>query len=203
MPDTIETLGKLISNTQQRDAIHIAVAPVVSANETPLAPGQPIGISSAGSDGTVYVKANAESIGIVDPFLKYKVLNGQRFWLFLYPATITSLRHEWTHPAFQAAAEEVSTVKPSMAVTNLSPSVSSTMLKISEQWIVDYAFSMGISYGSLMEATKEWLTDGSYYNGGSMFEGESLPDEYWSHFEQVTGLKVPESARHSFFSCSC
>lgn len=31
----------------------------------------------------------------------------------------------------------------------------------------------------------------------------SLYPEFWSDFEELTGLKVPDGDRYSFFSCSC
>ncbi|HEY1190416.1 MAG TPA: hypothetical protein VGE74_22470 [Gemmata sp.] len=90
-------LGHLITDgDRRRDAIHIAVAPVTAAE--PLAPGQHVGFVTPGS--TEAVGASETPIGIVDPFLTGDVLRGQRFWLFMYPNTVTSLRHVWTHPAF-------------------------------------------------------------------------------------------------------
>lgn len=89
-------LGELAGQYESRDAVHIAIAPVV-AIET-LRPGEHVGLSTDGR-GTKL----ATAIGIVDPFLKDSVKSGERFWVFLYPRTITSLRHEWTHPAFAKA----------------------------------------------------------------------------------------------------
>jgi hypothetical protein len=97
-------LGQLIEDgDRRRDAIHIAVAPVTAAER--LAPGQHVGLIREG--GTELVGPCEQPIGIVDPFLAGAVEPGQRFWLFLYPGTVTSLRHIWTHPAFTAAAAAV------------------------------------------------------------------------------------------------
>ena len=97
-------LGELIEDgDRRRDAIHIAVAPVTAAKR--LAPGEHVGLVEQAN--LELVGACDCNIGIVDPFLTMDVEPGQRFWLFLYPGTITGLRHVWTHPAFTKAAAAV------------------------------------------------------------------------------------------------
>lgn len=93
--DALSNMGTILDETAGRDAVHIAVEPVVAGIH--LSPGQPIGRLS---DGTFGMGRGVDLLGIVDPFLTRRVLAGQRFYLFLYPRTITGLRHVWTHPAF-------------------------------------------------------------------------------------------------------
>ena len=73
-------LGKIITGDAKRDAVHVAVIPCVATRE--MEPGERL------------------QNGIVDPFLTAPVYPGQRYWLWLYPGTVTSLRHVWEHPAF-------------------------------------------------------------------------------------------------------
>lgn len=93
--DALETLGTIIGPGEKRDAIHLAVIPVIAGQD--LLPGQDVGVS-----GCMAITA-CEKIGIVDPFLTKLVSKGQYFWLVIYPRKITSLRHVWSHPAFDDA----------------------------------------------------------------------------------------------------
>jgi len=96
--DNLE-LGKIITTPQERDAIHIAVYPAVAGEQ--LGPGQHVGLE----DGGAVLCDN--TIGVVDPYLRTYVRRGERFWLFLYPYTITSLRHDWDHPAIPKMTSQV------------------------------------------------------------------------------------------------
>lgn len=99
----VPRLGKLLDeHERRRDAIHIAIAPVTAAER--LSPGQHVGLVRDGIEfvGTV---AEEDQLGIVDPFLTEPIEEGQRFWMFLYQESITSLRHYWAHPQFSSAAQ--------------------------------------------------------------------------------------------------
>ncbi len=169
-------LGLLIEGEAKRDAIHVALAPV-SSDET-LNPGQRVALVEGSSDKVKSSQSNV--IGIVDPYLKGSVKPGQRFWLCLFCKTVTSLRHQWTHPAF-----------PEETVVDKSSS---------EQWIREYASGLGFSYEELMEGARDYLNNGDHLSTGDNDIGTD--PEFWTHYEIVTGTRVTDKDR-SFFSCAC
>ena len=108
--DALETLGTIIGPGEARDAIHLAVEPVVAGER--LKPGENVGL---GPDGKAYSPETGltfpgcrqvKALGIVDPFLKAPVKAGEMFWLVVYPRQIRSLRHVWEHPDFPASTDQ-------------------------------------------------------------------------------------------------
>jgi hypothetical protein len=96
MKEKIE-IGKLLEKSDiRRDAIHIAVIPVTIGY--PMEPGTKVFYVK--STGEVFPNADEDqkAIGIIDPYLSKPLEVGDRAYLFLYPDTITSLRHVWKHP---------------------------------------------------------------------------------------------------------
>jgi hypothetical protein len=190
-------IGKIIDDDDdaRRDAVHFALAPVIAAQT--LHPGQHIGFVGENEVGPSCDKL----LGIVDPFLLGRVSKGQRFWMFLYPNTITSLRHEWSHDAFpveEAQSEEND--NPNFA---FSDKLTQDMLvENSIDWLNKFADEVDLSYEELMAAGKDSIEHGGYLIDGEKWEGFYTPSEFWRHYEIVTGNPV-EDHDANFFSCSC
>lgn len=178
-------LGQLIGPEQQRDAVHIAVAPVTCG--FPLRPGEYIRLK-LGSSVEVIPSSAEKAIGIVDPFLLLPVDPGERFWMFLLPGTITSLRHEWVHPAF--GPEEARQVDKSA----------------SEAWLRAYARKMNtydepqVAFDRLIGG----LRTGKLFAYGTDLNGlYDLDDEHdlREHAEKYLGVRIDFD--NFSFSCSC
>lgn len=184
--DMQQTIGKLHGEASyERDAIHIAVAPVEAG--TQLSAGMRCGF---GDDGKMY-RAAPEIIGIVDPFLTKTVYAGDKFWLFLLPNTITSLKHLWTHPAFTdesprnfSAKNESERWMMAWAVKHMSEDYYSYDDKRSDE----------AAYASAIEAGRS-KSVGPYEKARDYINGE-----WWSHWEAITGQR---GDRDTYFSCAC
>ena len=170
-------------------AIHIAVCPVVAVER--LWPGQHIGFSSV-TDKSVTTNCS-ERIGIVDPFLREPVFPGAQFFMFLYPNTITSLRHEWTHPAFGAVAPLPLTISHDDHIDK------------SKAWIASHANLLGLTDDALMSDAQNWLDTGDHrvQHGSENWRNNFSSSEFWHHYEVVTGKSVPEDSAQSFYCCTC
>lgn len=211
--DALETLGNIISPTEKRDAIHLAVDPAFSKQY--LNPGDHVRIIAPGE---VIRCGVGQGHGIVDPFLRRSVDPGEYFWLVVYPREITSLRHVWSHPAFAdepVAAPVVPYPMPNLAAQDTMPppfrvprpekvrSLEDEAEAQSKQWLQNFADGHDITYDEVMSAAQDFLDHGEYLCDGGKFEGDYVPDEFWDHYQVVKKEKVDENDRGSFFTCSC
>ena len=202
--DAVATMGDVLpADAGGRDAVHVAVFSATAV--TTMYPGEHVGILREGNPDVMVTAKTKDHVGIVDPFLKTEVDPGQRFWVYLYPRTITSLSHKWGHPAFSDAVTSSTYVPPSQQVE-------------SEQWLRVFCDANGPGYDAVMSVIKtgrygdkmkgskdepyfHGRIDGEYmYFSGADAHGELTP-EFWQHVENVLGEKVDE--KPSYFSCSC
>lgn len=179
-------LGQIIEGEAHRDAIHIAIAPVVAA--TKLHPGDHVGPLPDGRFGS----GAKDYIGIVDPFLKSPVRSDEKFYLLLYQNTITGMRHEWQHPAFK----EQATLKVDGSKED------------SERWLRDYAITACPYDEEPESAFKVFMRSIEsnrciFYHGRDLHGAEDLeqPEELFKHLSIYLGRPVD---RESFgYTCSC
>lgn len=178
-------IGKLVQTEQVRDAIHVAVAPMEAAEV--LYPGQRIGIYNG------LALASAHSIGIVDPFLESRVMKGERFWMFLFPGTVTSLRHEWKHPHFDTFPEP-----PAPAGKEES-----------KQWMEKFASDIGWNSEQVIDLATRALDYGEIF---TQQDSQNMRDtfydnqeDFWKHYQAITGRVVSQKEQDDtfVFSCSC
>ena len=198
--DALETLGRCpIPENSGRDAIHLAVEPVIAAER--LYPGQHVGLTD---DHEALARID-KKVGIVDPFVDGSVAAGERFWLVVYPRRITSLRHVWTHPDFEGEGSEP-----------VDRAASEAWLRdfIAASDCPDYDTVIAAAIGDPVEIVDSEYGDEAYridnYGDGDTylyFAGRDahspIPPEFWDHVEIVTGRTVPPDRRANYFSCSC
>lgn len=180
-------LGELVAFDRPRDAVHIAVIPLVAAEE--LHPGWMVNVDEAGY--AYKVADQYRSIGVVDPFIYGVVEKGQRFWALLRPGSVTGMRHQWTSADF-----------PEMGVPATAEARSASV-----NWLVSFAGDKVISYEAMVEGaiSGEGATFGVDCHGTIAREfGEDVAQLFWDHMEVVTGRKFTVSHRTGTpFSCSC
>ncbi len=144
---TLRSIGHiLVGDDYARDAIHVAVAPVV-ALET-LEPGQHVGLTPDGRARTLLMP----TVGIVDPFLRQPVKAGERFWLFLYPGSIASLRHESSSAANASIhAREAALLSPSKAGC-VQMRVLMNRRRAAQTWTPDDLDAIDVAYREVEDA---------------------------------------------------
>jgi hypothetical protein len=174
----LKSLGTQPGPEMERDAVHFAVAPVTAVED--LSPGDHVG-KDPYRNGFCSILSGAKGVGIVDPFLQQRVKAGERFWLFLYPGTITSLRHQWSHPAF-GEHEALPSGK-------------------SEQWLRAFALMYRADYDQMVTGAASG--EGAFF-GTTGGPEEARGPEFWYHLSVVTGRVFSEEHRENTpFRCGC
>lgn len=191
----VPKLGELLKGDEKRDAIHIAIAPVVAGQK--LLPGQDIGFINPGDYQTVGTVTIDKCIGIVDPFLETLIFQNDEFYMCLYPETIKSLRHDWTHPAFSENEmltpdeEHVPWLRYGNAI----------------EYFKNMAEKVGITDTNLIQYIGDCIDGGECYveYGSTGLQDTYFRDEdlFWNNYEIVTNKLVDGTDRNIPFSCSC
>jgi hypothetical protein len=182
-------VGKLITGEAERDAIHVAVAPVTADED--LWPGDWVRLRYGSTELAYRDNYNDQAIGVVDPFLEkhHRINKGQRFWLFLFPGTVVGMRHHWAHLVFDSPAEPQNE---------------------HEAWLRRFAEEWGFNFDDLISTASESNEDGMSYvtaRGSELYGAGELGEDYewfWYHLERYTGKHFSPSHRQNLgWSCTC
>lgn len=178
--DTISKIGKKFTTVEQRDAVHFAVAPVTAAED--IYPGNFLKFCMPGNVEMVTACKKWESIGIADPFIGNMIAKGESFFMLLNPGTITGLRHEWSHPAFDSDRKA-----------------------IAEFWLRDFANEHGMDYDVIEFELKQGGISFSFGNDIT-YPNEETCKEFMKHAEILSGFDLgagDPQFQGPDFRCAC
>ena len=182
MNETQKRIGKPIVGVAHRDAVHIAVVPVIAGMN--LKPGERLILLG----NKAYVAMGDEPVGIVDPFLEDNVQEDEPFWMFMFPNTVTELRHDWSHPG----------VSPEVEITGDRAE--------SEKWLSDFANKYGMDYATMIHEAQYvgYIVTHDVGDIHSWDEVEEDRNVFFDHLEVVLGRKFDSHHRgETELSCSC
>lgn len=173
-------LGSLIRSDALRDAVHVAILPVISTEMIP--PASKLRLVDGSYTEVRKCLEHEKPHGIADPFLDCNAFPGDRLWMCLYPSTIIGMRHMWHHPripdetpaAPAGVPDEIRQMAEHMNITVAQ------MLKIAD----DYA-----------------LTGDLHYNGSDECYNDVSWDGFWLAWQQYRGRAL--SVGGAPFRCSC
>lgn len=186
--ETLKQIGRVPESGAGRDAVHIAVVPVVAAED--LKPGDSVIVRGRTA---VKTSANPNRDGIADPFRTDAIPKGTRFWLFLNPGSITSLRHVWTHPALPDEA--------GVAENEDEDGPGDDVVADSREWLARFAAEHDEEYKRVMRWATRYQDTGQQEIGGMEWLNYESPPEFWSHWGVVTGRTPTRSG--DFWTCDC
>jgi len=179
-----ERIGKLLDADATRDAVHIAVLPVIA--DADIYPGEQVKLVYGTTDRAVRAGYNRPGIGVADPFLKDYIEAGQRFFVFIHPNTVIGMRHVWEHPA----------------IDNVQFPINA-----SELWLRQFADRWNFDYDELIQGAQAGAGGYVVASGMDLHSGTELgPDHdlFWTHLENLTGKTFEVEHRQNFgWSCSC
>jgi hypothetical protein len=190
---TEPNLGSLIEGDAERDAVHVALIPMIAGEH--LSAGEKFCLKF--DDRSVALRGDyrnpEEVVGVVDPFLPGfgGVEKGEKFWGMLFPQTVTGMRHHWQHPLFDKPAEEI------VAETNY---YELWLRNFCDEWNFDFDELIGAATG-----TSEWrfvvARGKDLHSAGELGEDHAL---FWEHLEGYMDVKFSEDHRDGMgWSCSC
>ena len=205
--DALETLGTIHKYKERRDAIHLGVEPVV-AGESGLGAGDYLKWENSNRERVVFADPDTDSvIGIVDPFIREPINEGDSFWLIVLPREITSLVHVWEHPSFPSFAESVAEEitfddlgeeekKHKVALLIGDPKAGAL------EALRGYAEKLEVSVDELISHATRYQEDNEHFwVGGDSFYDVVLDEPFWDAYKTYTGNTV--SSTGNFIYCSC